>query len=212
VGVEAGTARVTRDGAKELKGRLARLTLSHQLTSESSLQASLASQYSDTGSDLLGGLNATQSTGAFSTPSTLVVTEDVYYSKRGSLAYVNRSGSFAFALRGYARRDDYQQLNNLDFDERGGRIECGWLDPGGARIGAYTEYLRRTFLNLDQVDTTRNIGITVNYSLTRNVNISVEGTRLEQSSTLSSNNFVDLRVMLLLAYSSAPLYTVQFRR
>jgi hypothetical protein len=141
----------------------------------------------------------------------------VYYSKRGSLAYVNRSGSFAFALRGYARRDDYQQLNNLDFHERGGRIECGWLESGGARIAAYADYLRRNFLILDQVDTARTSGVAMTYSLTRNVSVTLEGARFGQSSTgqsstASLNNFVDRRVMLVLAYSSGPLYTVQFRR
>ena len=211
VAVEAGTSHITREGAKELNGRLVRLTLSRQLTSDSSVQASLARQYSDTGSDLLA-VGATQLTSvSFSTPST-VVTEDVYYSKYGDLAYVNRAGPIGFALRGYTRSIDYEQLNDLDFDELGGRIEATWIYSGGVRIGSYTEYLRRTFLNHDQRDTTRNSGVGVTYSLNRNVNITVQGARLEQSSNVPSNNFVDRRVMVVLAYSSGPLYTVQSRR
>lgn len=213
VGMEVGTSRLTPDGGKELKGRLARFTLSRQLTSESSLQASLARQYSDTGSDLLGGVTSvTQATGA--SPSTIVFTEDAYYSKRGDLAYVNRSGRFGYALRGHVRNDEHQQQLNLNFDERGARIECAWLYSGGPRIGLYTEYLGRTFSNLDQRDTAHTSGVGVTYRLTRNVNIVVEGARFEQTSTAASfkNNFVDRRVTLVLAYSSGQLYTVQSRR
>ena len=213
MGIDAGTSRLTPDGGKELKGRLARFTLSRQLTSESSLQGSLARQYSDTGSDLLGGVTSvTQATGA--SPSTIVLTEDAYYSKRGDLAFVNRGGRFGYAVRGHVRNDEHQQQLNLNFDERGARIECTWLYSGGPRIGLYTEYLGRTFSNLDQRDTAHTSGVGLTYRLTSNLNIIVDGARFEQSSTAASfkNNFVDRRVTLILAYSSGQLYTVQSRR
>jgi len=67
-------------------------------------------------------------------------------------------------------------------------------------------------LNFDQRDTNRNSGVGVTYKVTRNVSMTVEGARFEQSSTGPLNNFVDRHVMLFLAYSSGPLYTVQSRR
>lgn len=211
--IDFGTSRVTREGAEALNGRLARLTLLRQLTSESSLQVSFAEEYSDTGSDLLGTVTIpTQPTGGVpSTPATIVAQGDAYYSKRGDLAYVNQGGHFGIDLRGYARSIDYQTLNQ-DFDEHGGRFECSYLFSGETRLRAYTEYVRRTFLDFYQRDTLRNSAVGVTYRLTRNVNITAEAGLFEESSTLPSNNFVDRRVMLLLAYSSGPLYTVQSRR
>jgi hypothetical protein len=210
--IDAGASRVTPDGAKELTGPLARLKLWRQLTSESSLWAALESLYSNTGNDLLAAVvtSPTRPVGSGPLPATIVITNDVYYSKRGDIAYENQGGYLGFALRGHARNVDFQEQNQNDFDEYGGRIEGTWLFTGEARIRAYTDYLKRTFSNTGQTDTANNSGVAVTYGLTRNVNITVEGARLEQSSTLPGNNFVDRRVVLFLTYSSAPLYSVRF--
>jgi hypothetical protein len=210
--IDAGASRVTPDGAKELTGPLARLKLWRQLTSESSLWMALESLYSNTGNDLLTAAvtTPTQPVGSGPVPSTIVITNDVYYSKRGDIAYENQGGHLGFALRGHARSVDFQEQNQNDFDEYGGRIEGTWIFTGEARIRAYTDYLRRTFLNTDQIDTARRSSVALIYGLTRNVNFAVEGARLDQSSTLPSNNFVDRRVVMYLTYSSAPLYPVRF--
>jgi len=50
--IDAGAARVLREGAGELKSRLARIAAAYQLNSTSTLQLSLADQVSDAGSDL----------------------------------------------------------------------------------------------------------------------------------------------------------------
>ncbi|MGB5080921.1 MAG: hypothetical protein WBO23_09275, partial [Burkholderiales bacterium] len=211
VAIDAGTTRILRQGADELNGKLARLRLSSQLTPESSLRASLAGEYSDTGSELLGGVTSASQTKVAvpSTPATVVAAGDVYYTKRGDIAYENRSRPFGFALSGFARRFDFKPLNPFspdhDFDEGGGRISCAWLYSDGVRFGAYTEYLRRTFLDFPQEDTVRSTGATAGYNLTPNVSITLEAARLAQSSTVQANNFVDWRAMLSVAYTSGPI-------
>jgi hypothetical protein len=141
-----------------------------------------------------------------------VVTSDTYYSKSGDLIYTNQDGIFGYNLRGYARRIGYQQQLTRNYDEHGGRFSLTWLFSGETQIRAYTEYLKRIFRNFDQQDTERTSGVGVTYRLTRNVNLTVEGARFERASTALLSNFVDWRAMLLLGYSTGPLYTVQSRR
>jgi hypothetical protein len=58
----------------------------------------------------------------------------------------------------------------------------------------------------------------VTYRLNGNVSVTVEGGRNQRESTapstsaVPSTSFVDRRVMLLLGYSSGPLYEVRSRR
>ena len=205
VTIDVGTTRVVPEGREELSGRLARLSAARQLTSESALRASLAYEISETYRDLLGGLASPTVLGSS------VATPDIYRTQRGELSYAVQGGRFGYTLQGYARRIDYEQLDQEDHEEKGGRLAWTWLYSGDVRIQASTEYLRRTFLSLERTDVERNIGVGVTYRLTRNVSVVAEGVRTESEST-ALGNFVNRRAMLLLAYSTGPLYGVQSRR
>jgi len=229
--IDAGAARVLREGAGELKSRLARIAAAYQLNSTSTLQLSLADQVSDAGSDLIQGTTTSASTptGAGTLPSAqaaVVAVGDVYRSKRGELAYVNQGGRFGSTLRGYARSFDYQNQPQ-DFNERGGRLEGSYLYSGDMRFRAYTEYLRRIFRNsppdprlsigasavpVNQQDTERTAGVGATFRLTHNLNILVDCARFERTSTASLGNSVNWRATLLIGYSTGPLYTGQPRR
>jgi hypothetical protein len=209
--VEVGTNRIMQEGQQELQDRYGRLTLLHQLTRESSLSASFESGYGDTGSGLLarGITGPTPPLSGSTTPPTAAVVNP-YYAKQGELAF-NRSGSIQFFARGYARSIDYLQSNQSNH-EYGGRFEFTWLYSGAAGIRAYTDYLKRTFVDFFQEDKYRNSVVAVTFRLNRNVYVTVEGGRLEQSSTAPTNNFVDRRAMLTLSYSTGSLYIPQSRR
>jgi hypothetical protein len=209
--VEVGTNRIMQEGQQELQDRYGRLTLLHQLTRESSLSASFESGYGDSGSGLLarGITGPTPPLTGSTTPSTAAVVNP-YYAKQGELAF-NRSGPLQFFARGYARSIDYLQSNQSNH-EYGGRFEFTWLYSGAAGIRAYTDYLKRTFVDFFQEDKYRNSVVAVTFRLNRNVYVTVEGGRLEQSSTAPTNNFVDRRAMLTLSYSTGSLYMPQPRR
>lgn len=212
VTIDLGASRITRDGAEDLSGPLARLLVAYQLTSSSALRASLAEEYSETSSDLLKGVTSTTApTDAARRGTTDAVTNDIYYSKSGDLTYTNQDGIFGYNLRGYARRVDYQQLLQ-DYDERGGRFGFTWFVSGETQIRVHTEYLKRIFRDFDQTDTESTASVGVTYRLTRNVNVSLDGARIERASTAPTNNFVDWRAVLLLGYSTGPLYAVQSRQ
>jgi hypothetical protein len=67
------------------------------------------------------------------------------------------------------------------------------------------EYVRDTFPQLFRQDHRLSTGVSVAYSPTQNVNISVAAERIAQSSSLSQFDFVDQRAILSLTYTSGPL-------
>jgi hypothetical protein len=212
IAVEAGITRLTLGGQEQPIGRYGRLTLLHQLNSESSLRASLESRYADASGDMLGGVtSATQPVVGTSSPPLASAITDVYYSKRGELAFDHRGSGFQFAARGYARSVVYQQ-SNQSFDESDGYIECTWFYSPTARIRAYADYLKRAFLDFVEQDRLRTGSVSITFRLNPNVNLTVEGARIETSSTVPVNNFVDRRAVLSLSFSTGALYVPQSRR
>jgi len=208
VTIDLGASRLTQDGAESPSSRLARFSAAHFFTSRSVLNASFAREYSEASADLLRGATGTAApTDAEPPPAADVFTSDGHYLKSGELTYRNQDGIFGYNLRGYARRIDYLQLPR-DYDEQGGAFGFSWLSSGQSRIRAYTNYLKRNFREVDRQDTERTTGVGVTSRLTPNMNLTIEGTRIERASTSTLDNFVDWRVMLLLGYSTGPLYTV----
>lgn len=213
--IDLGTTRLIQYGGEEIDGRLARLTTARRLTSESTLRVFLADQISDTYSDMLvglGGLTGSTAGGVLLPISgTTVATGDSYHSQRGDLTYASESGLSRYALQGYTGTVDYVHLNQ-DYKEKGGQLTWTWLYSGDTRLFANAGYVRRTFLSFEQTDVERNSGIGVSYMLTQKVTVVAEGSRLERETTAPTGNFVNRRAMLLLAYSTGPLYTVRSRR
>jgi len=224
--IDAGTTRVTREGTPDLTGQLLRMTAARQLTSDVALQAAYVNQYSDTFTDTLRGVTSATVPGeAVLLPGTDVISGDIYHNRRGELAYVNGQpdSSMAYALRGYVRRIDYQQQTSYDNDERAGRIDWAWRYSGRTQIYAYASYLKRTFRNVDpnqppptlvpnQKDVERNTTVGATWGVGQNVTVSFEGGPLERATTGTQGGSVDWRAMLLLGYSTGPLYTVRSRR
>jgi hypothetical protein len=209
--VEVGTNRIKQEGQEDLRGRYGRLTLLRQVTRESLLTALFEAGYGDAGSGLLGrGTGLTPPlTATGTTPATAAV-PNPFYTRRGELVF-DRGGSFQFNARGYARSTDYLESDQSNH-EYYGRFELTWLSSDVARIRAYTDYLKRTFIDFFQEDKLRTSSVAFIFRLNRNIYVAVEGARFEGSSTQPQNNFVDRRAMLTLSYSTGSLYIPQSRR
>jgi len=136
---------------------------------------------------------------------------DVYRGKRGDLGYTNNDGRFGYTLQAYVRRLDFDTLPQ-DFHETGGRFQWTWIYSGAMRFIASADYTKRTFDSFDREDKDRALSASVAFRLNRNLTITTEGARLERHSTVPGSSFVDNRVMLLLGYSTGPLYEAHSRR
>ena len=220
--LDGGTTHIQPYGGDETNGRLVRVSALHALTSESAVRLNLSDQISDAATDLrLGVASATSSMtpatpieSAASAPLTgsNVATENVYRSHRGELVYVKQSGHIGYNVLGYARRIDYFNTLDQDYHEAGGSLVLTWIQADVVRIYASANYLKRTFPSLDERDTERTGVLGTTYRFTRSLSASVEGRFMGRESNISSQSFLDRRVMLLLGYSTGPQYSATSRR
>jgi hypothetical protein len=209
--LDVGTTRVSRAGADDLSGRLVQLTAARQFTPQSVLRISYLSRYSDTFSDMIQGLtNPTVPGETAQVIGVDVLTSDLYYSQRGEIVYSSDDGRVVYGLRGYARQVDYEALN-LDFDELGARADWGWHYTGSTQVYAMASYLKRDFEAFPQVDVDRNATLGARFAVNQNVSLSVEAARTQHETTGALGSFLNSRVMLVLGYSSGPLFAVRSR-
>ncbi len=216
--LDAGTSRVKQYGGQGFNGRLFRYTAQLALTSESALSVFLADQFSDTYSDTvvafsiptLPGIQHEATAAPLAVASTAAL-GDVYRSQRGELAYANRFEPFGFTLQGYVRSVDYATLDQ-DYHEKGGRFSLSWLVSVEAQPYAFARYIGRTFPSSGEQDTYRGIGVGLSYRLSRSLTLTAEAGQEERQSNVPGAAYVDQRGMLLLGYSTGPLYAARSRR
>ncbi len=210
--IEIGTSRVTQYGGPAPEGsRLARLTFSEALSSQSRLRLALSYQVSDTYTDQIGGgtsSTAPRETGVVVLNGTTSATGDLYHSKRGGLVYENNDGRFRYALQGFAHRVDFETLDE-DYLEKSGAFLWTWLYSGAMAFNSSTTYIKRTFSPVDPAsllagrqDTDRTYVVSAAYRPNGNATVTMEFGRFLRQSTVTPNSFVDNRVMLVLGYSS----------
>lgn len=210
--LDIGSTNVDREGAESLNGRLTQVTAARQFTPESSLRLTYLSQFSDTYTDMIRSITTPTVPGdSVRIPGVDILTPDVYYNRRGDLVYASDNGSVVYALRAIARTVDYQSLN-LDFKEAGGRVDGLWRYSGLTHLYFMGRYARRDFRNFYQQDTDWETILGLRFNVNQNFSLSLEGGRQVHESTAPPGDILNTRVMLLLGYSTGPLYTARSRR
>ena len=216
--LDGGTTHIQPYGGEDTTGGLARVAATYALTSESAVRVLLADQISDSATDLIRSVTAATSTTMPTTPQetaaavpfagSTVALGAVYHTQRGELTYLALSRGIGYTLQGYARRVDYINSNpNSDYRETGLKLTLTWTQADEMRIYSYMDYLKRTFPGPDERDTERNSALGATYRLTSDVFVTVEGGLIQRDSNIFPPvGFLDRRVMLLLGYSTGPLF------
>lgn len=213
--LDLGTSSINRDRGDDLRGSLARLIWTRELTTESSFGISASRELSDTGSDILAEsrvLTTTPVTMGSTTPSTVlssgIVTSDVYVAKRGEIFYTLHSSQIGVKLDASQRKFDFQTIASTgDRKETGGRMEITYFYSAATTASLIADYTRTEYLNFFRRDTDQDFGIRLDYRLSPRTSLGLEGHRTDRTSTDPSLEFVDKRVFLSVLYSSGPLFT-----
>jgi len=212
--LDVGVSRVTQYGGEGPQdSRLARLSTSQRLSSQSALRVALTDQVSDTYTDLLAGV--TNPTAPRETPVVVfngsnLATGDLYHSRRGELEYSNDDGRFGYTLQGYARNVDFETLDQ-DYQEKGGTFLWRWTYSSELRFNASTAYAKRTFPSISRQDTDRSSGVSGTYRVNGRVTVALNAGRFARESTALNSSYVDNQVMMILSYSTG-FTDVQSRR
>jgi hypothetical protein len=208
--LDLGATRIDRERAPEVDGALARLLWTRRLMSDSTAGVGLESQYGDTGSDLIASAQAANvGTGTDADTVTLsqnLVTQDVFYARRGE-AFYNRQGEyFGLEIRGVARELEFELLTPDDRKEYGGVLELSYRYSPLSTFTLYGNRLETEYRNIAREDTDGVAGLRYDYLLTRTLTFTAEALRSKRDSTLASESFVEDRIALSLVYSSGPAF------
>ena len=212
--IDIGSSRVTRYGGDPLVGNLYRFSLIKALGPDTGIRALYVDEISDTFSDLIRGINQSSSPtdpGVVVLQGTSLGTADLYHSKRGELGYGSQGSRFQYTFLGFARKVDFETLNE-DYDERGGRITLSWILSGATRVGIYTDYSKRDYQSFERQDIDRNSFISGEFRVNRNVSVTLFGNIARRDSTVDGQSYVDKKIMVVLGYSTGSQYGVQSRR
>jgi hypothetical protein len=186
----------------------------------------LADQFSDTYSDTVVAFSIPtlpsiqgEATAAPLAIANVAAAGDVYRSRRGELAYSNRIESFGFTLQGYVRSVDFASVPQ-DYIEKGGRFSLSWLFSAEVQPYAFAQYMARKFSDtilqgnelIHEEDIERRLGAGASYRLSRSLTLAAEVGREQRESNVIGASYVNRRAMLLLGYSTGPLYSARSRR
>jgi hypothetical protein len=217
--IDLGGTRIDREHGASADGSLVRLTLSRQVTSESSFSAAASREFSDAGLQL-------QSTITSPTPNPMSnatpgepdlpltqdsVTGDVYYAQRFDMSYVYLGGQWGCTVQGFARHYDYE-LTPQDRRETGGRLDISFASGAQLVPALFGELVKMRYLNTAREDENRSVGVRMSERISRSLTLSLEGRRNSRQSTDPNADYVDRRVLFGVVYSSNPSQYSPVRR
>lgn len=206
--LDLGASKINTDRGQDLDGSLARFSWLRQLTTESNFGMSFSREFRDAGADILLASSATMPVAALTSGE---ITSDVYYVKRSSLFYDRRGARYGMDLTLYAQDLDYE-TSPQDRRETRGILNLYFFLSGTTSVTASLDQVRTEYRDFVRSDDDRNSGIRLDYRMTPNVTLAVEGRREERSSTVPDAEYVDNRVYLSILYRSSPLFTPVYRR
>ena len=213
--LDLGTTHINFDRGDDLRGTLARLSWLRELTSQSSVGASVSKEFSNTGSDVLAATPAAGPAGgepaAPSGVSRTVITGDVYDTKGGTIFYTHHGSQVGVQFLAGQRKLDYETTPQ-DRKETNGRLQIDYFFSAASTATLFTEYTKTEYQDFIRRDTDQNSGLRFDYRITRTVSVGLEGRRTERRSTDSTADFVDNRLLFTLVHSSGPLFTPLHRR
>jgi hypothetical protein len=198
--------------------RLAIVTLTQTLSTQTKLRLAFADQLSDVYSDLIAGITGSTAprevgvTKVVAGPATPFATADVYHSTRGDLGYSYEGTRFLYTLRGGERRVNFINDDINDYIERYGSAVLSWIPSAAMRFDVNGFSSSRDYGNIGRTDVDRTYGAAVLFRPNRNMTVALTYARFVRQSTVDFASYIDNRVALTVGYGSNPADIENLRR
>lgn len=204
--LDIGRTRIDREGYPPNRNWLIHLVASMQPDASSSFGAHYRREYSDTGGELLPAATSSQPAPGAGMPSLAadVVASEPFYVEDADLFYARRVATFPWTARAFHRDIDYEISPN-DRQETGLLLDARYLYSSTITFQVLTAY---TILSYDQTmreDRDGNMGVTITYRMTPNLQVALDLRRHGRRSTAPDQGFTDDRIALSLMYGSRPV-------
>lgn len=202
-----GATSIDRDRGTDVRGSLARLSWSHNISSTSVFGLSASVGYQDTSFQLLSEVSAPTdpltpiAAGSIGTDA---VSADFYYNRAADMFYTLRGSRTEYRFRIHRADLDFQTTPQ-DRKEAGARFEFNYLYSATSTIGVFGDYLKTRFQSIRRDDEDTEFGARYGYRISRNTTLGLEARRHQRSSTDPTAEYIDNRYLFTILYSTEPL-------
>jgi len=204
--VDLGRTRIEREGVEPYSDWLIRLTTSMQPTTASTAGFRYRQEYSDTGGELLGSATPTTPSMGSGMPSlgADVVVGEPFYTEEAILFYTSRGNVFPWTALLTYRDINYLTLPE-DRLEKGVLVNVRYIYSSTVSFQLLSTYEILAYDQLMREDRDSNVGITLIYRMTPNLQAGLDIRRFGRRSTESDLDFTDDRFALTFMYGSRPV-------
>ena len=199
-----GGSKIRQDRANDVDGSLARLSWTREINTESALGTVAEASYGDTGTDLSATANVanTPVSGPGVSTSQNLVTQGIFYAKRGTIFYRQLGSHLSIETRVFINNLEFETVSLDDRKDSGGAGALTYKFTGATSAGIFGDRRNTHYLNVVREYTDTNYGLRYSYLITRTLSTTLELARSERDSTDPTLNYVDKRVLFTLLYKS----------
>lgn len=200
---EIGWTWIEYDRSDDISGLRALAEATWALSSVSTLDAALATQYTDSAQDLILQQPAT----SLGRPLPLTdarrttVTADVFEERRLELGYARQGDRTYFRVGGFHREQDYETIDALDVRSRGATFDIAYRISARQTISGFAFHERRDYSTVDRDDRDRVLGVRWRLHWLERLWLGAEIAHTARDSSDPLQEFDELRALLTLTLS-----------
>ncbi|HEY1034396.1 MAG TPA: outer membrane beta-barrel protein [Pseudoxanthomonas sp.] len=202
LGADLGYSRIDYRQGESRSEPLLRADVEWTLSPHSQMTAVVSSQFSDTATDALAGIQSESTVPVNVLTGDAVVNASPYEVRSLDLGYSYTGTRLNLSLTPYVQKRDYVDSDTFDQKTRGTRFDLHWLMRRGLSLGSYATWERLDYTQLGREDETTRIGASLEYQWVRRWSVRLHAERYKRESTDINQDVAQNIVYLSVAYSN----------
>lgn len=202
LGVDAGYSRIAYQRAESRSEPLFRADATWNPTERSHFTGAISSQFSDTATDALTGIeaNTTIPDNVFSGDA--VINASPYKIRGIDLGYGYASTRLGLGVSAYVENSDYIDSDDFDQDTRGVRANLHWQLRQTLTLNLFGSQATTEYTQLNRKDDNSRLGATLRYHWSRKWSAAVQAEHYRRGSTEAGQDVSQNIVYLSISYSN----------
>ncbi len=202
LGADLGYSRIDYRRGQSRSEPLLRADAQWNPSPHSRLTAAVSSQFSDTATDALAGIQSESTIPQNVLTGDAVVNASPYRVRGFDLGYRYTATRFNVSVAPYAQNRDYVDSDTFDQKTRGARFDMHWLMRRTLTLGSYATWERLDYTQLNREEKTSRVGVTLEYQWAPRWSARLYGERYKRDSTEANHDVAQNIVYLSIAYSN----------
>ena len=202
LGVDAGYSRIAYRHAESRSEPLFRADATWNPTDRSHFTAAVSSQFSDTATDALTGIEANTTIPDNVLAGDAVINASPYKVRSLDLGYGYASPRLSFGASAYLENSDYIDSDDFDQDMHGVRTHLHWQLRQTLTLSLFGNRATTDYTQLNRKDDNTRFGATLRYHWTRKWSAAVQAEHYRRGSTGAGQDVSQNIVYLSISYSN----------